>query len=246
MLPAKESANRADNDVFAQYESNVQSYARVFPQTFTRALGSEMWDVNGRRYLDFLSGAGSLNFGHNNPVLKQALIDYIVQDGITHSLDLHTSAKAQFLEAMQEIVLRPRGLDYVVQFTGPTGTNSVEAALKIARIATGRTNIVYFTNGFHGVSLGALSVTGNEFYRRAAGVPLPHAISMPYDGHLGDGPVRGAHGRPVQSRPDHLLVGAVPRAGRSHRLGEYPCGQTCRARIHPIRGACRNHCAAGA
>lgn len=187
MLPAKDSANRAGNDVFAQYESNVQSYARVFPQTFTRALGSEMWDVNGRRYLDFLSGAGSLNFGHNNPVLKQALIDYIVQDGITHSLDLHTSAKAQFLEAMQEIVLRPRGLDYVVQFTGPTGTNSVEAALKIARKATGRTNIVYFTNGFHGVSLGALSVTGNEFYRRAAGVPLPHAISMPYDGHLGDG-----------------------------------------------------------
>lgn len=187
MLPAKESANRAGNDVFAQYESNVQSYARAFPQIFTRALGSEMWDVNGRRYLDFLSGAGSLNFGHNNPVLKQALIDYIVQDGITHSLDLHTSAKAQFLEAMQEIVLRPRGLDYVVQFTGPTGTNSVEAALKIARKATGRTNIVYFTNGFHGVSLGALSVTGNEFYRRAAGVPLPHAISMPYDGHLGDG-----------------------------------------------------------
>ena len=187
MLPAKQSANRADNDVFAQYESNVQSYARVFPKIFTRALGSEMWDVNGRRYLDFLSGAGSLNFGHNNPVLKQALIDYIVQDGITHSLDLHTSAKAAFLEAMQEIVLRPRGLDYVVQFTGPTGTNSVEAALKIARKATGRTNIVYFTNGFHGVSLGALSVTGNEFYRRAAGVPLPNAISMPYDGHLGDG-----------------------------------------------------------
>lgn len=185
MLPAKKSACGADNDVFSLYESKVQSYARVFPQIFTRALGSEMWDASGRRYLDFLSGAGSLNYGHNNPVLKQALIDYIVQDGITHSLDLHTGAKAKFLEAMQEIVLKPRGLDYVVQFTGPTGTNSVEAALKIARKATGRTNIIYFTNGFHGVSLGALSVTGNEFYRRAAGVPLPNAISMPYEGDLG-------------------------------------------------------------
>lgn len=187
MLSAKKSASCADEDVFSRYESNVQSYARVFPQTFTRALGSEMWDVNGRRYLDFLSGAGSLNYGHNNPVLKQALIDYILQDGITHSLDLHTGAKAQFLGALQDIVLRPRGLDYVVQFTGPTGTNSVEAALKIARKATGRTNIIYFTNGFHGVSLGALSVTGNEFYRRAAGVPLPNSISMPYEGDLGDG-----------------------------------------------------------
>jgi len=186
MLPAKKCADRADNDVFSRYESNVQSYARVFPQIFTRAKGSELWDVNGQRYLDFLSGAGSLNYGHNNPVLKQALIDYIAQDGIAHSLDLHTSAKAQFLEAMQEIVLEPRGLDYVVQFTGPTGTNSVEAALKIARKATGRTNIIYFTNGFHGVSLGALSITGNEFYRRAAGVPLPNATSMPYEGYLGD------------------------------------------------------------
>ena len=119
MLPAKKSACGADNDVFSLYESKVQSYARVFPQIFTRALGSEMWDASGRRYLDFLSGAGSLNYGHNNPVLKQALIDYIVQDGITHSLDLHTGAKAKFLEAMQEIVLKPRGLDYVVQFTGP-------------------------------------------------------------------------------------------------------------------------------
>ena len=187
MLPAKKSAASADDDVFSRYESNVQSYARAFPQIFTRALGSEMWDVRGRRYVDFLSGAGSLNYGHNNPVLKQALIDYIVQDGITHSLDLHTSAKARFLEAIQEIVLEPRGLDYVVQFTGPTGTNSVEAALKIARKATGRTNIIYFTNGFHGVSLGALAVTGNEFYRSAAGVALPNAILMPYEGYLGDG-----------------------------------------------------------
>ena len=73
MLPAKNGACRADTDVFSCYESKVQSYARAFPQIFTRALGSEMWDVNGRRFLDFLSGAGSLNYGHNNPVLKQAL-----------------------------------------------------------------------------------------------------------------------------------------------------------------------------
>lgn len=174
------------NSVFDDFESNVQSYARAFPCIFEQAHGAELWDVNGRRYLDFLAGAGSLNYGHNNPVLKQALIDYIAQDGITHSLDLHTSAKERFLEAMRDIILEPRGLDYVMQFTGPTGTNAVEAALKIARKVTGRSNVICFTNGFHGVSSGALAATGNRHNRGAAGVPLYGTTVMPFDGYFGD------------------------------------------------------------
>ena len=174
------------NEVFVRNESKVQSYARSFSAIFNRARGTELWDVQGRRYLDFLAGAGSLNYGHNNPVFKQALLEYIESDAITHSLDLHTAAKEQFLEALQDIILAPRGLDYVVQFSGPTGANAVEAALKLARKVTGRTNVVFFTNGFHGVSLGALAVTGNEYFRRAAGVPLQGATPMPYDGYLGD------------------------------------------------------------
>jgi diaminobutyrate-2-oxoglutarate transaminase len=185
-LYAEKFADQPENNVFVQYESNVRSYSRNFPHIFSHALGSELWDVHGRRHLDFLAGAGSLNYGHNNPVLKQALIEYIQQDGITHSLDLHTAAKAKFLEAMQDIILKPRGLDYVVQFTGPTGTNAVEAALKLARKNTGRSNIICFTNSFHGVSLGSLSVTGNQYFRFAAGVPLYGAASMPYDGYFGD------------------------------------------------------------
>jgi diaminobutyrate-2-oxoglutarate transaminase len=181
-------------EVFERLESKVRSYARSFPAVITRALGTELWDVDGKRYLDFLAGAGSLNYGHNNPAFKQALIDYIAQDGVTHSLDLPTDAKARFLQAMQDIVLAPRGLtDYVMQFTGPTGTNAVEAALKIARKATGRTNVIYFTNGFHGVSMGALSVTGNAYLRAAAGVPLHHTTAMPFDGYFGDGADTVAH-----------------------------------------------------
>src|SRR5690606_27157565 len=110
----------------------------------------------------------------------------IETDAVTHSLDLHTSAKERFLRAMQEIILEPRGLDYVVQFTGPTGTNAVEAALKIARKVTGRSNVICFTNGFHGVSMGSLSITGNETLRGAAGVQLGGATAMPYDGYMGD------------------------------------------------------------
>ena len=155
MLDRQTSANlqhSGDTEVFTRLESNVRSYARSFSAVFSYARGTELRDVHGRRYLDFLAGAGSLNYGHNNPVFKQALVDYIMDDGITHSLDLHTVAKERFLEAMHDIILAPRGLgDYVMQFTGPTGTNAVEAALKIARKATGRKNVVYFTNGFHGV-----------------------------------------------------------------------------------------------
>ena len=187
MLSVVKGAASAENEVFERYESKVQSYARNFPHVFSRAVGTELFDIHGRRHLDFLAGAGSLNYGHNNPVMKAALMEYIAGDGIAHSLDLHTAAKERFILAMQKTILEPRGLDYVMQFTGPTGANAVEAALKVARKATGRTNVVCFTNGFHGVSLGALAVTGNEYFRRAAGVPLTGATAMPFDGYLGEG-----------------------------------------------------------
>ena len=187
MLNRQSIAPKTDNEVFIRLESKVQSYARSFPAVFSYARGTELRDVHGKRYLDFLAGAGSLNYGHNNPAFKKALIEYIESDAITHSLDLHTVAKERFLQAMYDIVLAPRGLrDYVMQFTGPTGTNAVEAALKIARKVTGRTGVIYFTNGFHGVSVGALSVTGNAYLRAAAGVPLQNTTAMPFDGYFGN------------------------------------------------------------
>lgn len=177
----------ASKAVFQKHESKVRSYARSFPSLFTRAEGAYLFDEQGRAYLDFLAGAGSLNYGHNHKRLREALVSYINAGGVTHSLDLHTSAKAAFLERFEEHILAPRGLSYVVQFTGPTGANSVEAALKLARKITGRRSIVAFTNGFHGVTLGALALTGNGHHRGAAGVDLNGAIRMPFDGYLGEG-----------------------------------------------------------
>jgi diaminobutyrate-2-oxoglutarate transaminase len=173
--------------IFEELESEVRSYARAFPRVFNRAAGEFLYDIEGNQYLDFLAGAGSLNYGHNNPLFKKALADYIDADGITHGLDMHTLAKQHFLETFQEKILQPRGLDYHVQFTGPTGTNAVEAALKLARNIMGRHNIIAFTNGFHGVTLGALAATGNSHHRSAAGVPLNGITRMPYDGYLGEG-----------------------------------------------------------
>lgn len=173
------------SEVFTRLESRVRSYSRSFGAVFDRGEGARIFDDQGRSYLDFLSGAGSLNYGHNHPVLRDALIDYVSRNGIAHSLDLHTSAKADFLEALEARILRTRKLEYVTQFTGPTGANSVEAALKLARKLTGRRAIVSFTNGFHGVTLGALAATGNSHHRGGAGVDMAGVIRMPYDGYLG-------------------------------------------------------------
>ncbi|MBY7798100.1 diaminobutyrate--2-oxoglutarate transaminase [Vibrio fluvialis] len=170
-------------DIFKKKESNVQSYANHFPVVFSTAKGSWLYTKDGDAYLDFLAGAGSLNYGHNNAIFKQALLEYIDKDGITHGLDMHSEAKAEFLRALQTYIFEPRDLNYKVQFTGPTGTNAVEAAMKLARKVTGRSNIVAFTNGFHGCSYGALAATGNQHHRGGAGLGLSGVTRLPYDGY---------------------------------------------------------------
>lgn len=172
---------------FDRRESEVRGYIRSFPVLFERASGSVLSTGDGRDYLDFFAGAGVLNYGHNNPLLTEPLIDYLRDGGILHGLDMATRAKRDFIEAFERRVLEPRGYDYKLQFTGPTGANAVEAALKVARQATGRSNVVAFTNGFHGLSLGALAATGNAKYRRAGGIDLGGVTRLPFDGYLGEG-----------------------------------------------------------
>ncbi|EAQ36214.1 diaminobutyrate--2-oxoglutarate aminotransferase [Nitrobacter sp. Nb-311A] len=174
-----------DRSIYERRESEVRSYARAMPRQFNKAEGVWMYDNQGGRYLDFLSGCSTLNYGHNHPVLKKALIEYISANGITHGLDLHTDAKAEFLATFESVILKSRGLDYRAMFTGPTGTNAVEAAIKLARKVTGRGLVIAFTNGFHGMTLGALACTGNAAKRIGAGVPLSHVSHELYDGYLG-------------------------------------------------------------
>ena len=184
-MEPKPSGAIPDRSIYERRESGVRSYARSMPRQFGKAEGVWMHDSEGGRYLDFLSGCSTLNYGHNHPLLKQALLDYIAADGIAHGLDLHTDAKEAFLRTFEDVILTPRGLDYRVMFTGPTGTNAVEAAIKLARKITGREMVVAFTNGFHGMTLGALACTGNAAKRGGAGVPLSHVAHEPYDGYYG-------------------------------------------------------------
>lgn len=171
---------------FDRRESAVRGYIRSFPTVFAHAKGSLLTSRSGREYIDFFAGAGALNYGHNPPELKTALLDYLSGDGITHSLDMATEAKEELLLALEKYVLEPRGLDYRVQFPGPTGTNAVEAALKLARKVTGRHKVLFFTNAFHGMTLGSLAVTGNGFKRQGAGTTLDLGVCMPFCGYLGD------------------------------------------------------------
>ncbi|WP_018922709.1 diaminobutyrate--2-oxoglutarate transaminase [Salsuginibacillus kocurii] len=177
----------SDLNIFHEHESEVRSYCRSFPTIFTKAEGEYLWDQAGNKFIDFFAGAGALNYGHNPPAMKEKLLAYIESDGVTHGLDMATEAKETFIDQLQQKILQPRNMKYKVMFPGPTGTNAVEGALKLARKITGRDTIISFTNAFHGMTLGALSITGNEFKRHGAGIPLHNAVVMPYDNFLADG-----------------------------------------------------------
>lgn len=168
--------------IFENRESNVRSYCRSFPSVFTTAKGAVITDENGKEYIDFFAGAGALNFGHNPDYMIQRIVSYLQSDGILHSMDMYTPSKREFLEYFQENILAPRGLNYKIQFAGPTGTNAVEAAIKLARKVKGRQNIFGLMGAFHGMTLGALSLTTDSCSREGAGQPLHNVTHVPAPG----------------------------------------------------------------
>lgn len=166
-------------EVFETYESQVRSYCRSFPKVFTKAKGSIITDIDGNEYLDFFCGAGAVNYGHNNDYINEKLISYLNNDGILHALDMMTEPKYEFIKYFEEQILKPRNLDYKVMFVGPTGTNGIEAALKLARKVKKRQNIWALMGCFHGMTMGALALTSDRDSRKGAGVPLEYVTHIP-------------------------------------------------------------------
>ncbi|AMA61567.1 diaminobutyrate--2-oxoglutarate transaminase [Bradyrhizobium sp. CCGE-LA001] len=214
-------------ELFASLESNVRSYSRSFPAIFSRARGSTMLTEEGRKLIDFFSGAGALNYGHNNQAIKEAIFEYLASDAVVHGLDMATPAKLQFMNTFKSAILWERGLDYRFQFTGPTGANAIEAALKLARKATGRQNIISFTHGYHGMSLGAIAASGNRFYRSASGFSLGGATFLPFDGYFGPAVDTSDYLRKLLTdessgfdRPAAILVETVQGEGGINVAGE--------------------------
>jgi len=172
----------------AARESAARTYARALPIVPVRARGLTIEGADGRRYLDCLSGAGTLALGHNHPVVLEAIRKVLDSGAPLHVLDLATPVKDAFITELFRTL--PPGLaDHArVQFCGPAGTDAVEAALKLARAATGRTGILAFTGAYHGMTAGALEASGDALDVRVTRLPYPQDYRCP----LGLGGPRGA------------------------------------------------------
>jgi diaminobutyrate-2-oxoglutarate transaminase len=169
-------------------ESAARTYARALPIVPVRARGLTIEGADGRRYLDCLSGAGTLALGHNHPVVLEAIRKVLDSGAPLHVLDLATPVKDAFTTELFRTL--PPGLaDRArVQFCGPAGTDAVEAALKLVRTATGRTGILAFTGAYHGMTAGALEVSGGATDVRVTRLPYPQDYRCPF----GVGGERGA------------------------------------------------------
>ncbi len=164
-------------------ESNVRSYPRKLPLAIAKAQGCRVIDVEGAEYLDCLAGAGTLALGHNHPAVIESIQDVLASGLPLHTLDLTTPLKDAFTEAL----LSHFPENYVLQFCGPSGADAAEAAIKLAKTYTGRANVISFSGGYHGMTHGALALTGNLGAKNAvnnlmAGVqfmPYPHEYRCP-------------------------------------------------------------------
>ncbi|MGA7507773.1 MAG: diaminobutyrate--2-oxoglutarate transaminase [Erwinia billingiae] len=180
-LGAKSS--HANNETYlarqAEFESNVRSYPRKLPFAIAKAQGVWITDVENNHYLDCLAGAGTLALGHNHPDVLQSIQSVITSGLPLHTLDLTTPLKDEFSAYLLSL-LPGQGKEYCLQFTGPSGADAVEAALKLAKKHTGRTGVISFSGGYHGMTHGALAVTGNLSPKEAVNGMMPEVQFMPY------------------------------------------------------------------
>ena len=228
-----------ESAVFETFESNVRSYCRKYPVIFSKAKGSLLIDQNGSEYIDFLCGAGSCNYGHNNDYIKGKVVEYLLADGLVHGLDMYSRAKGEFIECLEQRVLIPRGFDYKILFPGPTGTNAVEVALKIARKVKGRSNVLALMGGFHGMSLGSLALTTERSARDACGVALgnvthvPHPAMMPNFDTIAYIEMLLSHDHSGVDKPAAIIVESVQGEGGINVLSE--------EWLRDIRALCDKH-----
>ena len=174
------SLNKNNKDYLERqdaFESNVRSYPRKLPLAIAKAQGA--WIIDVENNLDCLAGAGTLALGHNHPDILQSIQNVITSGLPLHTLDLTTPLKDAFSEYLLSL-LPGEGKEYCLQFTGPSGADAVEAALKLAKKVTGRSGVISFSGGYHGMTHGALAVTGNLSPKEAVDGMMPEVQFMPY------------------------------------------------------------------
>ncbi|WP_405388226.1 diaminobutyrate--2-oxoglutarate transaminase family protein [Streptomyces sp. NBC_01102] len=161
-------------------ESAARTYARSLPIVPVRARGMTIEGADGRRYLDCLSGAGTLALGHNHPVVLEAIRNVIDSGAPLHVLDLATPVKDAFTTELFATLPRELADNGRIQFCGPAGTDAVEAAFKLVRAATGRSELLAFTGAYHGMTAGALAASGGAPDVRVTRLPFPQNYRCPF------------------------------------------------------------------
>ena len=176
----KQNTNKYFIEHQEAFESSARSYPRKFPLALTKAKGVWVEDVEGNRYIDFLSGAGTLALGHNDEEVSQAMIDLIQSGATLHTLDLMTPMKDEFVDNLFSIVPKELADKAKVQFCSPSGTDATEAAIKLCKTATGRDTVIAFSGGYHGMGHGAMALTGNLNAKTKVANIMPGVQFMPY------------------------------------------------------------------
>ena len=161
-------------------ESNARSYPRKFPFAIAKAKGSWVEDVEGNTYLDFLCGAGTLALGHNDDEVNQAMVEMLTNNLPLHTLDLTTPVKDTFVETLLGALPFGMGKDCKIQFCSPSGTDATDAAIKLCKTATGRSSVISFAGGYHGMGQGPLACMGNLHAKQAVTGLMPDVHSFPY------------------------------------------------------------------
>lgn len=195
----------------AARDSAARTYARSLPVVPVRARGLTVEDADGRRYLDCLSGAGTLALGHNHPVVLEAVRKAVASGAPLNVLDLATPAKDAFTTELLR-TLPPELADRArVRFCGPSGTDAVEVACRLVRAATGRSGLLTFTGAHADLNTGALEAPATARDIRAARLPYPQDYRCPF----GIGGERGAElaARWTESVLDDAEPGAPLPAG---------------------------------
>ena len=164
----------------AEYESSARNYPRKFPIALKSAKGSWVEDVDGKRYLDFLNGAGTLALGHNDDEVNDALVDLIRSGAPLHTLDVSTPMKDEFVNTLLSIIPEELASRAKVQFCSPSGTDATDAAIKLCKTATGRGTVISFSGGYHGMGQGPMALTGNLKAKNHVANIMPGVQFMPY------------------------------------------------------------------
>lgn len=146
----------------------------------TRGSLARLWDAEGREYLDCLSNAGTLALGHNHPVVTAKVAEFIQSGHLQQALDLTTPAKHEFVRSLYEVLPAGFAANAKVQFCGPAGADAVEAAVKLFKTATGRRTVIAFRGGYHGMTAGALNMTGNLSAKQQVASLMPDVHFLPY------------------------------------------------------------------